>query len=684
MTRSEPSLIGWHAEVTGIGLLIHGKAPNADSDINRRTGSSQTCRRFRFTRVTLALVAMFAATGLRISDACSAEFLADSLGYDSLRSSGLQAGPTVLVDTAIVLPGVDFRDTPIREALEALARPHGIDVWIDPEVSGTITIRLTRVTLNDALLFILHNYNLEYAVDQSIIRIFPRPHEAPPAPVIQYSEGRLSIDADQIPITDLATLVTQTTGQNVVVESGVSGTLTVHLKDVELEKGLRAVLEGNGFALQKWEGIYRILRPAGDQSTPGRRTQVSAECKEGKMSISVANADLYALIQQIASACGLQMFVYGTIEGRVSAVCSNLEPEAVFSYILNGTSYTYKREDGVFFIGDKKIDEINSSEFVPFHHVVAKDLIDLIPQNLSKLVTIKPATEQNGLMVSGPYGAVHEVTRYLRPLDVPPAQILIEAMVVDYATTESNEFSLTALQRGPGDTTHISDRYFPDLAFERTGPELQRGVQEWASHLGIGNIGRLSDDFYIRLRALEQEGVANVRSRPQIAALNGHKASIHVGTTQYYLLKTETVYASGQPTVSTQVSQRFETINADISFEVTPWVTATGEIIVDIRPEFTTPQGVFDPNVPPTINRRVLESTVRLKDGETIVLGGLIQTGKTQTIGKFPLLGDIPILGRVFQNRRSVETKSELVIYLTPHVYYGSEGAVDPASIKKP
>lgn len=589
-----------------------------------------------------------------------------------------------LLDTTIILPVVEFRDTPLREAFEALARPYGVDLWVDPAVIGSISIRLTDVTLDSALLFLISTNNLIYSREQGILRVLPRPAQPSPPPIVMYSNGRISIDAERVEVQELAKLITQQTEQNVIADANAVGLLTLHIREVSFEPGLRAALEAQGLTLNKWEGIYRISKPIPQTDGASRIASMATKCENGLVSVAVVNADLYPLIEQIASACGLQLFVYGTIEGKVSAVCANLDPEDAFGYILNGTNYTHKKEDNVFFVGDKKIDEINTSEFMPLHHVVAGNLVDLIPQRLSARVTIKPAVEQNGLLISGPYGAVREVIRYLKPLDIPPAQILIEALVVDYSTTNTSDFSITAFNKAPGDSSTIHDRYFPDLAFERSGSELQKGVEEWASHLGITNIGRLPDNFYVRLRALEQKGVANIRSRPQIAALNGHKASIHVGTTQYYLLKTETVYASGQPTVSTQVSQRFETINADIAFEVTPWVTSTGEIIVDIKPEFTTPQSTFDPNIPPTINRRILESTVRLRDGETIVLGGLIQNGKSHSIDKFPLLGDIPLLGRLFQNRHSVDTKSELVIYLTPKVYYASEEAIDPKTIKKP
>ncbi|MCH9032238.1 MAG: hypothetical protein IIB00_08275, partial [candidate division Zixibacteria bacterium] len=85
----------------------------------------------------------------------------------------------------------------------------------------------------------------------------------------------------------------------------------------------------------------------------------------------------------------------------------------------------------------------------------------------------------------------------------------------------------------------------------------------------------------------------------------------------------------------------------------------------------------FDPDIPPTIDRRVLESMVKVGDGETIVLGGLVSTTETESVKKFPFLGDIPIIGRLFQNKTKTSNKSELMIYITPHVYYGSEGSIN-------
>jgi type IV pilus assembly protein PilQ len=195
-------------------------------------------------------------------------------------------------------------------------------------------------------------------------------------------------------------------------------------------------------------------------------------------------------------------------------------------------------------------------------------------------------------------------------------------------------------------------------------------VNLFGHDLDIGSLGTLPADFYLRLKALAEKGLANIKSRPLLATLNGQQAQLSIGTTQYYLLKTTTPYRD-QNQVIFQESQNFQTIVADVKLEITPYVGADSMITVEIKPDFQTPVGQFNANVPPTINHRSLNSTIVVKDGETIVLGGLIEESETETRSQIPLLGSIPILGNLFSSTKKSDRKSELIIYVTPHISYG-------------
>jgi type IV pilus assembly protein PilQ len=120
-----------------------------------------------------------------------------------------------------------------------------------------------------------------------------------------------------------------------------------------------------------------------------------------------------------------------------------------------------------------------------------------------------------------------------------------------------------------------------------------------------------------------------------------------------------------------QESQTFHTIEADVKLEITPYVGADGMITLEIKPDFRTPVGQFSSDVPPTINKRELSTTLAVKEGETVVLGGLVQESDSEDRTQVPLLGSIPLLGSLFSSSTKEKRKSQLMIYVTPRISYG-------------
>ncbi len=318
--------------------------------------------------------------------------------------------------------------------------------------------------------------------------------------------------------------------------------------------------------------------------------------------LDVRNADLQRLVEDIALKCGLQIVLYGTFSGSVSIKCMHSTVEDVLTLLFRGTQYTFKQERGVYQFGPVQMEEMRTSRLIKLNHMAADDLLKIVPVSISSKIAVTIVLGQNGFIATGPFGVIKELEQFVESFDLPQAQVLIEALVVDFSTDYLRELSIIANNTGKTAAGASDEKYYPELQLNTSGKTADRSLQDIAGRLGISNIGHLSDDFYIRLRALSQEGKANIRSRPIIAALNGHEASISIGTTQYYLLKSETIYTGTSSTPTSQVSQRFETIKADISLKVTPWVTATGEIIrrycAGIQYSW---QGQFDPDVPPTI-----------------------------------------------------------------------------------
>ncbi|SYZ73738.1 hypothetical protein TRIP_C60008 [Candidatus Zixiibacteriota bacterium] len=613
------------------------------------------------------------------SDTITANADIDSLNGDSLAPVNAR-----IVDTNIIIPSLDFSGVNLGDALTALIRAYQLSMYIDTSVTGTISMRIDNVSLNDGLLFIIREYKLAWERTGNIVKIFKPNIPPPPLPPldIKYDKGNISFDVIGADLPRFIETVINLTGKNIIIDEGARGSVTGHLVDMEFEKGMKAILGSSGFTFSRIEDIYHVgyLEKAGEQGKKVSRYSVS--CQGDSVSIDVRNAPIADILTTLSDECHLSIIVYGKIEGTITANYKNQPLSEVLGFILRGTPYSFKQDGNIYFVGDKNSENLFTSKLIRLKHISNVNIQDLIPATLAKQVSVKAVLEQNGIIITGPSTSILEVERFLKEIDVPPAQVLFDAVVVDYNLTNIKDFNLTANNTGLK-TTLPDHVYYPNIDYSATGDNLNVHLNDISDFLNISNIGHLSGDFYMRLQIMEQDGIANIRSRPQIAALNGHAASIKIGTSQYYLLESKTIYPSDQTNVSTQTSQRFEVIDADMSLEVTPWVTESGEIIVDIKPEFNTPASVLNPDVPPTISRRVLKSTVRLRDGETIVLGGMIQNQDNTTIKKFPLLGDLPLIGWIFQNRHSNRVKSELMVYLTPHIYYGSEGSIDIKKILK-
>lgn len=569
---------------------------------------------------------------------------------------------------------ISVQGADLQTLLRAIGRQYDINLLVDADIDQNVTVRLNALPAIRAVATLADEYGLSVEHKGEIFRIRAAPAPAPEKPPLSVhaSGGRLSLDAQGVHPARLAKTLTELSDYNVTLRGAAARPVSGYVEDAAFEEGLRTVLANSGLALRKEGEIYVIYERQAPTSASGSPGSVRME-KDG-LSLSLRGVPLKQALEQLASETGVHLITRQVPQAQVSVRAQGLTTAEAFEYLLDGSDATFRKEGGVYFVGSRRAAQMQTVRLIKLDHVRAEGITKELPPSLTQEATVRMVKEQNGILVSGPHGVVEAIASYVDALDKRPPQILIEALVVDFEETALQETGVSFGLLGLGDSLAAPRSYRFGRGSEGVrgvtrGSELRDDINWWTGKLGISPIGQLPEDFYVRIRALEQDGKADVLSRPQIATLNGHPANISVGTTQYYILKNAT--AGGRGEYYPVESERFEKIEARVKLEVVPWVSASGEIIAEIKPEFSTPVGRLDPGVPPTINSRVLDATVRLKDGETIILGGLIQESVRMVENKVPILGDIPLLGRLFSNREQKKEKSELVIYLTPHVFYG-------------
>ncbi len=609
-----------------------------------------------------------------------------------------------IADTARI-PVLDFKNTDIRDVLRSIATRYDVNLWLAPEVKGDVSLHLVNLPVKEAITFIVQKYGFATREENGVLQVI-KPEVKPPEKIevpilIKLESGKVTIDAAEAPLDKFARAFSDSTRLNVIVDKSASGIVSAHLRGIEPEKALRIVMESNGFDLDVVDGIHYVSKagwsgppapsmqsgatplrsgtmPVSSSSGLGatglKRSAVSV--KDSLVSLQVTGASLNEIIKEISNQSSIDIFIYGQVDGQISSRCKDLTIDEALRYLLQNTKYTFWKNQGIYFIGEKESAELNTSEMVPVNYLKVDGVVDLLPKSISTAATIKVVKEQNALMVIGPYNVIAAARDFVKQIDKPVAQILIEAVVIDFSIDKLRDYGVKFFTNILGDTAKFSETFFPTVQARAGGARIERGVQDIFDQMRIKQIVSLPRDFMAQVNALERAGVAKVRSTPQVATLNGNKASISVGSTQYYLLTTDIITPGGSnPTLISQ-KQEFQKIDANVVLTVTPWVTSNREVTVEIKPEFNIPKGGFVKGQPPTIDKRVIESTVRLKDGETIILGGLRETTSSVTEDRLPILGSIPILGWLFRNRSVQEKESQLMIFLTPHIYIGSEGSV--------
>jgi type IV pilus assembly protein PilQ len=563
----------------------------------------------------------------------------------------------------------------LNDVLRALGERYDVNIISDPAISQPVNLRLSNIPVVETLELLAAQYDLSLDRRGSVFYLAPSKAEPAP-PRIRVVQDRLYAELEGEAIGAVIRELQRSGELSILMRPGTSGTVTGYVHDVPLRVGLRTLLETNRFRLHD-EG--EILIVASDPASSDAGGSLRVESRDSLLTVEAQDAELAAVLRAIGREASIDIVFVGPLASTpITARFSAKEVDDVLEQLLANTPVRFRWEGGTLLIGETPDGGSWTSQIVGMKHARAPDLFELIPTEVLGKAKALVVKEQNSVLVHGPHGDVSRVADFIEKLDLPTPQILIEAIVVDFETTDLSELGVTIGGGAVSDSSFFQRYSFfgtgsdqmGGFVHQGDGPELNPLLDTWSDLLGVG-VGHLPDDFVFRIRALEHEGKAKVVSRPQIATLNGHTASLSIGTTQYFILRSTTPLQSPNQII-TQESERFERIEANVRLEITPWVNADGEVTVDVHPEFSTPVGQLDANTPPTINSRILDSTVRLRDGETIILGGLIQQTKAAKHNKVPLLGDIPLIGRLFRNKSEQNRTSELIIYITPHIFYGN------------
>ena len=263
------------------------------------------------------------------------------------------------------------------------------------------------------------------------------------------------------------------------------------------------------------------------------------------------------------------------------------------------------------------------------------------PQN-----AITQVAQPKMLVLQGSQADIDKANEFLAKVDVPQQQIIIEAKVIDITDDASRNLGIEWGDQG----------IVGQLGFTESTP---------SQAISFGRFSRTGIDVTATIKALLKDSKAKVLANPNVMALDGKPSSIFIGDEVKYVISRDISSTTGQMTIST------ETARVGVQLHTISRVSSDGYITMDLHPEVSVITSFLDAGngiLLPQISRRFVDSTVRIKDGETIVIGGLIKDDDLKTVTGVPILMNLPIIGELFRSHKISKVHSEVMMFITPKV----------------
>lgn len=466
---------------------------------------------------------------------------------------------------------------------------------------------------------------LAYQADNQLtVEIRPQPKEQPAVTAFgpkEYKGERLTLKFQDIEIRPLLQLLADFTNNNIVVSDSVQGRMSLRLENVPWDQAMDLILTTKGLSQRK-NGNVIFVAPTAEIAA---REKVELEARKQTEEL----APLVSESMQINYA-------------KASDIAKLLRPTGTGASPA-GTTAT---QSGT----------------------AARQVGFMSPRG-----TLTVDDRTNTLLVNDTPETLEKIRDLVKKLDTPIKQVLIESRIViatdNFAKELGMRWGVSGAFNGSGDPVLLSDTA-PNAYGMATniGSGLAPGVPATPAYnvnlpttgtpmgsLALAVLGRnvLVD---LELSALQAEGKGEIVSSPRVITANGQLATIKQGKEIPYLQQS----SSGATNIAFK--------EAVLATEVTPQITPNNNVIMEIKVQKDEPDWTRSVNGVPPIDKREVNTKVQVKNGETVVLGGIYEINSTEQLDKVPFLGDLPVLGNLFKRNGTKNQKFELIIFVTPRI----------------
>jgi type II secretory pathway component GspD/PulD (secretin) len=265
------------------------------------------------------------------------------------------------------------------------------------------------------------------------------------------------------------------------------------------------------------------------------------------------------------------------------------------------------------------------------------------------------------LILGGTEDNVQAALKLLQQIDIPPTQVALDVKVVSTSPQTTQNLGIDWSNGGAGTNASVTTQVFERPSAQAADIPGNPFVRDT---FGVGNFGRLPISFGATLNAFFRRDDVRVLAKPTITALDNEDGVVFVGETRRVSVSSILNNTGANNVVLNSVVE----IPVGIILQMRPRVNEGDLISLHVHPIYST-GGAVDPNTGLfSTFQREADTTVRIRSGETLVIGGMLQDEDTKTLIKVPILGDIPLIGQFFRNHTSTHLRREVLVFVTPHI----------------
>ncbi len=401
---------------------------------------------------------------------------------------------------------------------------------------------------------------------------------------------------------------------------------------------------------------------------------------DGRLVINIQDAEIRKVLEMLSEQGNLNILASSSVQGTVSANLNGVDLQKALDAILKSTGFIARQDGDFMFVGtaedfqqmEHSVDRIGTRGHHP-NFVTAADWRDLIQPLLTEKVGVVSVTapaeigigaddsEAGGNNFAGgeavlvrDYEAVlTEIDQVVAEVDIRPMQVHIEAMILSVKLNDTNKFGVNFQNIFKDGAANFAAGWgFPVDNLNNVG--FKDGSFKYAF---------LDGDVSWFVDALEHVGDTNVIATPRLMVLNKHRADILIGRQEGYVSTTAAT--------ETSTTQSVEFLDLGTQLRLRPFISPDGLIRMEIHPELS--DGSVEVKGGFTLpNKDVTQVTtnIMVRDGCTVIIGGLMQEQLATTTDQIPFLGNLPLVGMLFRNKEEKLTRREIIVLVTPRIVY--------------